>query len=152
MKSLRLSYFELHDIHPRVKWKSGRGQKLALSPGKNYSLSTKFWSCLKYTKQQSDWFSQCDISWQRESFFVKMAFFCDFVPFSEIRQFHTHLIFLLKEIWLQEHVLQTTWKLCGKCVNFFRATTPIFGHAHFFTLRADEYHVTRTMKVEETSF
>ena len=35
MKSLRLSYFELHDIHPRVKWKSGRGQKLALSPEKN---------------------------------------------------------------------------------------------------------------------
>ena len=34
MKSLRLSYFELHDIHLRVKWKSERGQKLALSPEK----------------------------------------------------------------------------------------------------------------------
>ena len=48
---------------------------------------------------------------------------------------------------IQDHSLQTIWKLCVSI--FFRATTPIFGHAHFFTLSAGDNLLTRAMKVLE---
>ena len=57
----------------------------------------------------------------------------------------------LESLFLQDRVLQTILKLCRLCAKKIRTRSLNFDHAHFLLYTLGEYHVTRTMKVVESS-
>ena len=134
--ALRRSQLELEENHPCVKWKSGRDQKWAWSPEKNWHTVHKV-SQLSGVNDPAVRFpiTKKSSGYEIGKFHKKGQFFPKKGQSHKKRLPFPGNFKMWNLIWLQDHILQTIWKLCGLRVIF------LGDHAHFWSRPL--FHFTR---------